>query len=355
MVSLHAFSGLDGHYLGRVSDFASLSWSDSINEPGSLTATLPDSADIKSLYPAYKTIFAAIDGRDVKHAGYVTHLRKSETSHQWTVDVGGGMTVLHKRLVLDSALIAGWVDGSVVVDEDNPADVWQLSLKGSYSDIVRGLLLETMKFGQLPFTVAPLTGGSHERNYNSYDLAEVYERIADITQLEDGPEVRFDPVLGERWNLSFVQRTATEIIDNRWQWNALVPDSGIVMDDEDLSGDDMCTDCYITGGREEDKLLVARASSSNLTKQGWPVLQTANRTHTSVSILGTLKSYAAAQVAAGDETQDTFGIKAASDLPVKVGDWADIRVRDGVLKLKITDVSGGAGQMQKLQARRRPT
>lgn len=340
MVTLHAYSGLTGAHLARLPS-SSVSWSDSINEPGSLTATLPDTVDAGRCLRAYGTVLAAIEDGMVLHAGYVAHAKMS--GGLWSVDCGGGSTVLEKRLVLNHALASSWKDGYVLIDEDHPSGNWPLALRGSYSDIVSKLISETLKWGALPIVPATLTGGSHERNYNSYDLATVLSRISDIGDLEDGPEIRFDPVVGSDGSLKFHQRTSDEIRDNWWRWNAVVPLSPVEVGDEDCDGGDMCTQCFASGGKDEDKLLVARAVSGELTAAGWPVLQAADTSHSSVSELPTLKSYASAAVGAGDEPQRTRGLKVRRDVPVRVGDWADVRTGEGLLELKVTDVSGSAG------------
>lgn len=342
-MELRAFSGLDGRPLRRL-PFLRFEWEDSLNEAGSLTAALPDSVDARSLCAPYRTILAGvIDGRIV-HAGYVKHVKLSRSSCEWSVECGGGLTVLTKRLVINHRLASSWKDGSVVVDEENPSGDWPLTLKGSYSDIVRGLILETLKFGSLPITVKGVEGGGHERNYNSYDLATTYDRIHDITQLEDGIEVRLDPVIGADGRLSFVQRSATEIADHHWTWNATLPGSPVTEQDIDIDSDLLCTESYGTGGREDDALLVARAASSTLTAKGYPVLQVANTEHSSVSELPTLQSYVAADVAYGATEPMTQGYEVDRSLDVRCGDWADVRTSRGVMRMKVTDVKGSASE-----------
>lgn len=338
-IRLLSFSGLDGSYAGRL-PFASLSWADSINEDGTMDASLPLSADAARLCRPYGSVLAAVSGPRVLHAGYVTRAKRA--GRAWSVSCGGGGTILEKRLVLNFALSSSWRDGYVTVDEEHPAGDWPLALSGSYSDIVRGLILETLKWGRLPIEAAPRQGGSHVRNYSSYDLATVRQRIGEIAELEDGPEVRFDPVVSAG-SVSFRQRTADEIVDNRWRWNAYVPGSPVALGDEDADGAAMCTQCFAAGGKDEDRLLVASASSSVLTSAGWPVLQVADTSHSTASELPTLRSYARAAVLAGDDQQRTRALAVRADLPVRVGDWADVRTEEGVLALKVTDVSGSAG------------
>ena len=256
--------------------------------------------------------------------------------------------MLKKRLVMNHALASSWKDGNVVVDEDNPKGSWPLILSGSYSDIVRGLILETEKWGALPITAAAYTGGDKTRTYNSYDFATVSDRIGDVIDLENGPEVRFDPVLSSSWAISFQQVASAdggEIIDHKWRWNALVPGSRVVLGDEDWDGSDVCGQCFAHGGKEQDSLLVARASSSKLTNAGWPLLQAANTMHATVSELATLRSYARADVANGDGPQRTVSLSVGIENDVRVGDWADVRYGDSdgdVMALKVTDVSGSS-------------
>lgn len=338
-IELRAFSGKDGSPIKRL-PFLTLSWSDSLNEAGSLTATLPGRVDARSVCRRYGTILAAVSGKRVLHAGYVTHVRFGRQAGEWSVDCGGGLSILKKRLVLNHALDSSWTDGLVVVDEENPSGDWPLHLEGSYSDLVRGLIAETMRFGTLPIRLAEPTGGGHERNYNSYDLATVYDRIHDICELEDGPEVRLDPVIGDDDRLVFVQRTAEEIVDHHWRWNVGMPGCPVSELDTDIDSDAICTESYGTGGKEEDSLLVARARSSRLIDEGYPVLQMANTEHSSVSELPTLQSYVASDVAAGISDAVYKSYEADPSLDIRCGDWADIRTPDGVERMKITDVSG---------------
>lgn len=359
MLSLQLFNGKTGAHIRRL-NMTECSWSDSVNENGSIDATVsePRGTDFR----AYGHIIAIMDGPSVIHAGYVERAKFSEDKQLWTLEGGGALSILDKRLVLNYALNSSWVDGNVVVDEDHPRGDWPLKLTGSLSDIISRLLRETLKWGELPIVPASLTGGSHERNYNSYDLATVADRIDDIGNLDQGPETRFDASVGSDGALRFNQVTSAdggEIVTNDWIWNVLVPDSGVILSDEDFDGaDDMCGQSYATGGRSEDKLLVARSVSSTLSGKGWPVLQIANKEHSTVSVLSTLKSYVNADTRHGDKNPRVCKLKVDRNrYGVKVGDHASVRYGSGagdVLLLKVTDVSGKTDeQMLDVQCRER--
>ena len=356
----HVFDGLTGAHLRRLS-VKSGSWQDAVNEVGSLSLSVRDDGLVpKQQLRPYGTILAVIDDGVVRHAGYLTHWKHDRVNGIYDLEAGGGGTILDKRLVLNYALKSAWKDGNVLIDEDNPPGNWVLAAKGSYSDLIRALIVETEKWGDLPITPAAATGGNRERNWECWALAKVIDRISDIGDLEDGPEWRFDPVLSSNGYLSFKQVTSAdggEIIDRKWVWNATVPNSGVVLGEDDEDGTDMCGACYATGGKSEDRILIAHRVGTVLTSKGWPLLQTANTEHSTVSVLSTLQSYAAADVRNGDSPQLTSTLYVPADWQVHVGDWADVRYGHGegdVLQLKVTDVYGSwASGRQTLGVRER--
>ena len=347
MLTLHAFNGLTGAHICRL-PLISANWSNSINEFGSLSATVQNDGSIPSTaLRQWGTIIAVVDDSTVIHAGYLTHAKLSRGDMRWTLEAGGGGTILQKRLVINYLLNGSWVDGQVTVDDDHPSGNWPLTFSGSYSDIISKLITETEKWGALPITPATLTGGNKTRTYNSYDFATVADRIRDLGELENGIEWRFDPSLSASWVLTFAQKTSLdggELKDHTWHWNAIAPQSGVLLDDEDIDGSDMTTSCYAHGGKDDDLLLVARYSSTALTAAGWPLLQTANTAHSTVSVLQTLQSYVRQDVTTGDNPQRTIALKVSRQLyDVHVGDWATLRFGDGnadTIDLKVVDVKG---------------
>lgn len=358
-IELHAFSGLTGAHVRRLAA-SEVSWSDNVNEAGSLSATVRGGDELRDVLRQYGNVVAAISGSRVLHAGYVTHAKRDRAGGTWSVEAGGGLTILDKRLVMNHALASAWRDGTVLIDEDNPPGSWVLRLTGTYRDLVRGLVAESMKWGELPIDLPARQGGSaHDVTYNGWDLAKVSERIGDLCDREDGPEVRFDPELSDSWALRFALRVDTEVVDTHWTWNPLAPGSRVALGDDDQDGGDMCTACYAIGGKDDDKMLIAHAAGSALTSKGWPVLQVANTSHSSVSVLSTLQSYARADVAGGDAPQLSIALQVGIEREVRVGDWADVRVGTGdsdVLALKVVGVKGSSGSdMLDVECRERVT
>lgn len=352
-MQVEAFDGLTGRWLAHV-PVSSCTWTQTISGEGGMDATVPAGVrlPIHAVQP-WHAIWAVADGTRVLHAGWLTRVKRTvDGSLQATI--GDGWTIWSKRLVLNHALDAAWRDGQVLIDEDNPPGDWLLRLRGTYSDIARGLVAESLKWGSLPYDLPAVQGGSsHERAYQCWDMATVQERLSDLADLEDGPEVRFDPYLTGDGRIRWLLRVGTpEIIDHEWTWHPLARGQKVTLGDMDRDGADMTGQCWAVGGKQDDVVLMCRRTGGTLTDQGWPLLQTANTSHSSVSVLATLQSYASADVACGDATQDVTGLTVPASDTVRPGDHAHV-IRDRMLlELKITDVDGdiAAGRLD-LQAR----
>ncbi|PLS31631.1 hypothetical protein Uis1B_0623 [Bifidobacterium margollesii] len=371
-IQLKAFNGLTGAYIGRV-PYSSLSGQDSISDEGSMSATLPDCRQLRlipSLDPylrAYGTIYAATSGDRILHAGYLTRHAMNDNRDALTLDIGGGFTILTKRKVLNRRLKTLWRDGEVRIDDDKHIpDGWRLTARGTYRDLIRALIEETLAWGPLPFELPPIQGGAdHERDWDGWDFPGTWDEISDIADLDDGPEIRADPIIENdaiRFRLNVGE---PEIVDHEWRWNTLTPGTGVTLAATDCDGSVLTSQHFMVGGKHADKTLVAMAQGSALASDGWPLLQTSDASHSSITVLRTLQSYARAAILTGDTDQTTHGLNVDISRDVHVGDHAVVRVsetnpddrqRDVLLPekvgLKITDVKWDAGkQFQTLQAR----
>lgn len=349
--------------------YTACTWSESISEAGHMQATVAysDTAlhipgglwqDLK----VWGIILAAVTGRDVIHAGWLTGYEWDASSRTLSLDCGGGWTVLSKRLVLNHALDQPWKDGELTVDIDHPAGDWLLRLKGTYQDIAAGLVAEALKWGALPIDLPAYQGGGHVRDYSGYDLATVADRLTDLSRLEDGDEIRMDPVLAPDGTLRFRLRSQPEIVDHDYTAGALgavsatAPDTGVRLTGIKSDGADMTTQVYATGGKGDDKTLICRDTSPI---NGIPLLQTSDTAHTTVSDLQTLQAHARSDLAYGARPDVTYTLDVTREYPLSPGDHMDVTVEDDFagerqLKLKITDTAGASdSEWQQIQARER--
>lgn len=355
--TVDAYTGLYGEFIMRL-NCTEASWSDSINDDGSLSVTVVEDSpnSLNGILTPYKTILAIKLGENrILHAGYIKTVSYNYQDCTYQVECGGFLSILEKRLVLDTDLKDWdfWNKQLIADEEESPeATWWILRARGSYSDIIRTLIATTLEWGYLPVRTADIQGGSHERNYQCWELATVAQRIKDIGDLEDGVEFRFDPKIQEtNGNLCFIQKTASEsgehareIVDKEWNWVVDAPGSVCVLSERDNDGEDLASSCFSTGGRDSDTLLVARVSSQNLSNKGYPVIQVSDTSHSSVSEIETLKSYANAIIQRGDRSQITTSLTCPIEYDVHVGDWVNVGVSGDTIHYKVTDVSGGSNQ-----------
>lgn len=343
-------------------------WQDHISEPGSLSVEMQCSdtalgipGGLWASMRLWGVMFAAhrydpdIGGQSVKHAGPLVSYDWDAKSRKLSLDCGGGWSFLSKRLVLNYSLDRTWHDGDVLIDDKHPAGNWLSHYEGSYRDIAAGLVREAMKWGALPIDLPATDGGkAHYRDYYGYDSALVSDRLDDLAKLEDGDEIRFDPYINANGQLWFRLRSESQIMDHYWQdgsdmgaWDATVPGQRVVLSGLTGDGAAMTSQAYATGGKDGDKTLMARAGDTRLTVAGYPLLQSADMEHNTVSDLRTLQGYARSDIAYGMLPDETWKLQVGEEYDARPGDCADLKYEDdflgeGMIPLKITDVSGSS-------------
>lgn len=351
--TVHAYAIIDGTHLYRL-PYGSAQWQESIKQPGSLSVTVALSREAKQLdlwstLRPWKCLIALQRGRSVIHAGPLTDLQWDAGSRALSLTCGGGLTLLTKRLVLNSALKDGWRDGTVLVDEEHPAANMTLAWKRTWWwVVVCRLIIETKKWQDLPIDLPAIQEpGDKQRTYFSWDLATVADRICDIMNLSGGNEISFDPYLTADGHLRYRMRAGTpELITATHMWNTTLPDSRVEVESVSESGSNLTTQVWATGGKNDDRTLMCRRTAQTL--DGYPLMQTADTSHTTVERLSTLQQHAMGRLAAGCWPDETFTLKVGEEWTPHVGDHAITRVSDDylgdqTLELKITDISGDTG------------
>lgn len=262
-----------GNYLRRV-PVKTAPWSKELNAWGQYTITLPRSTSanlplLRSLAQPWRTLAILTRGNRVIQGGPVTARPFGDA----LVLKGEGFgAVFRKRLVLNRDLRGRTLDGEVLIDEDNPAPEWRLTFTGSYVDIAARLIAETYEWGALPVTIPGYEGGAMTRTYYGYDFATVEERLTELTQLEDGPELRFRGELVPGGVL-FNMEGDTELVSKHHRWNTNIPGDRCTIGQIDDDGEHIVTEQWMLGGRNEDLMLVTRK------RDGEPITSARNRIH----------------------------------------------------------------------------
>ncbi len=349
MYSMHVYDVTNGEHVMRL-PYTGCSWSDSLNREGGMTVTIDYTATaiqagLGSVLEEWRHIIALVDDHDgirsVIHAGPLTAHEWDADTRRLTLTVGGGLTLLTKRLVLSRALRDQWRDMPVLVDETHPAGSLSLRLTGSWRDIASNLIRETIAWDWLPITVPEqLDGGTHTRTYYAWDLATVADRISDLTGLEDGIEIRFDPWVDNHGRLRFRFVAEHDLAGTPIRLDATLPDTRCRLLGISADGSTLTTQVWLTGGKDGDKTLMCRRGTSKT-----PILQTADTSHTTVEHMSTLQQHALGMLATHAWCDEAVKLEIGCEHMVRPGDALDVRVSDDWLgdtrlRLKITDVSG---------------
>lgn len=271
---------------------------------------------------------AVIEDDVVKFSGPIT-------SRRWegltlTIDAGDGWALWRKRLVLNRDLKALWVDGEVLIDEDNPAPHWLLQIAGqSLAGIGAALIREALEWGALLVDPPDGEAGTSVRTYRCWDFATVASRLEQLGAVSGGPLITFPGYIREDGHLRIRYQTGDG--GHLWHWVQAAPGQKVELVSVDEDGESMATEAFALGGRDEDIVLVARSDSDELTDAGWPVLQVADTSHFTVSQLETLQGHVEQLVDDGSTLPESFELRVSAGYDVRVGDWVDLEVQDKYL------------------------
>lgn len=360
----------------RVVRVESPSWSfvEELSDPGSMSATLTPTpinatANLYDNTRPWRTVIADVEwGQDaqgrrtetVRCAGLVT--KRSFSQDQAVFELIGIGSYLAKVPVISAALKDTPVSGQITNHETKgvvvPAE-WTVHVSGSTADMLTSLVELALAWQAFPVVLPAKTGGSYYRDWYGTDLATIADHIDDVTNLMAGPEWVWDAVIIDGrlyWRL----HCAPEVARNAWRIDATRPGAPVteVTLEEDAS--DMATDGWASGGQQDDKILLSRARSHELTDLGWPYLFGVDKTHDTVSEIQTLDSYAEAIVQDGVGPSEVFSVRVRRDqFLVRAGDWLDLRWQAWFMpipqwwRLKVLRVAGDEGEWLTLSTRRR--
>lgn len=253
-----------GSYLRRI-PITKAPWSKELNRWGRMEVTVPETAAanlplLRSMAQPWRTLLVLSRGSRLIQYGPIT---KRPYGDRLVLKGEGFGAVFRKRLVLNRALRGMTLDGEILIDEDNPAPEWKLDFRGSYVDIATRLVRETREWGTLPVSTPALAGGPMRRVYYGYDFATVEERLLQLTQLEGGPELRFTAI-PRAGGVSFQLQGGDELVNNRHRWNTGIPGDRCSIGNIDDDGENIVTEQWSLGGRNEDLLLVAREDDGSV-------------------------------------------------------------------------------------------
>lgn len=300
---LFAASTVTGQIVADVPFVGVPRWDYRLNTSGSLTVSVPldaiSAAELDELTTPWRWSWGLAWGEHILQAGPVVTDRYTDQEGPPVVEVGcGGLWhLLHRWLLVNSA----WAEGQNVADPAADVVLTNRTLRQIGRDLVAGNLARP---GHSVPIVLPATdpASTHERNYPGYDLAMVGERLQQLTQVINGPEVELRP------RFTNTDHTAIE-----WEMRAGSPRLGqlgyphvwdygkaLTHVDHDRDGSTQTFGHFERGNGMERTLLSAYQDDKtliNLASYPWPDLESVGMSSTSDTDPVSLQAKADGQVA----------------------------------------------------------
>lgn len=189
--------------------------------------------------------------------------------------------------------------------------------------------------GDVPIVFEADRSGTHERNFEGADFKNVGTVLTQLSQIDNGPDIRFRPRLtADMLGIEFLLETGTDasplLTGGPHLWDLTAPGSPVSNFRIDVDGTQMASVAWATAGRSADTVLVARSTDRTLTDAGYPLLEELDSSHTTVAEQTTLNGWAAEAVVRGRRPVETwdFDVEATSQPYLGSfweGDWCELR------------------------------
>jgi hypothetical protein len=331
------------------------SWSVPLNAPGTVQATCnledPDTRALalwNTTAPG-KTVLAVEEQGIIMEAGPIWTRQWDQDASTLSIAAKGIWSCFDQRFI--EQLVAATISTTQFTVPD-PADVGgtktipnpALQTKFSGLDlgsIGRQLVNLAMSWtgGSLPIVLPATVPGGHERIWEGAEFKKVGEELRSLTQVENGPDIRFQPrftadLLGVEWlYMAGTQERPLLYSDQVQTWDLTAPESAITNLSVDEDASSIASLAWATGGRANDTVLVSRAYDESLVASGYPLWEVLDSSHSNVIEQPTLDAYAADAVVYGHGPIQVWSFHAEitgqpSFGSYGVGDYVDLFIGD---------------------------
>ncbi len=332
-------------------------WSVRVNDTGGGRITVPllggaRTVQVREWCVPWRYSIAVLLGDHVCQAGPIVPYAPVPDKPHLQVAFKGLWELFHRRLLHNE----NWNPATAKIT-DSSAD---LSITDSLPNIARTIVDHALGWHHRPGSDLPLDlpavlpgGGTNVRNYHGYETASAGQRLQELTQVDNGPDVLFQPYLTTSGGVRFIRHRM--LIGNpllvqlggalRFDYNSTLVSLDIAGD-----GTNQANSVFVKGSGQDAGTLFGYATDTTLINQGWPALDMVDNGHTSASEQSTLDSWARAGVALyGTQPEQWQAVVRADAAPewgsYNPGHFADYNVQGhhwlpgGVYSYRILGVS----------------
>lgn len=327
---------------------------------GGVTRWVPNGRNrdgIRAAVEPTRMFAAVLVGDRVVEAGPIWTNDYDQDAGTLSIRASGLASIFDHRLLL-SNLIAWPTAGAVAKSK---LTYTNLSLGTIAKRLVQATLAHTG--GDLPVVLPSDQSGTHSRTYPGYEMATVLQRLDELTQVEDGPEIAFEPRLtADRLGVEWVMRVGTNADPTLHQsgldWiadtSATRGSVGGVRVSIDASS--VTNRAFMKGAGTDEATVISRpATRAPLIDAGYPLLDSVRTLGGEGGLSqGNVDAHARADLASNDRPWVTWGLRIAVDDRLgqyRPGDWWQVRVGDGhvyldpgMYRARLASIRGSFGE-----------
>lgn len=175
-------------------------------------------------------------------------------------------------------------------------------------DIARAMLTDTLTRSTLPLDVPAALGdsGINVRNYPAVDLAYFGQRLQELTQVQNGPDICFQPYFSAPGTIRHQALIGNPYLTVTSQPMVFDYGANLISVIPPVSAVGMATRSYAKGaGTDAGSLVWGYSADATLENAGWPLLESVDSNHTTVTAQAEIDGWAAA-----NQTQNGRAVKA---------------------------------------------
>lgn len=276
-------------------------WSSLINDAGGWKISVPidggpRTVKVREWCVPDRFSVAVLRGDLVCQAGPITPYAPGDTDTLFTVSGKGIWDILNRRVLHNAALLP------TQRLTDPAAD---LTLTGTLPYIAHEIVNHQINMSfiagsNLPIDLPAISaGGTGTRTYHGYDLAFGGVRLRELTQVDGGPDVLFQPYLTVSGGARYIRHRL--LIGNPYLTQPGVPlrfDYRSTLTSLTIAGGTSpgAVRAFVKGTGNEAGQLYGSAVATNLISAGWPLTDVVDTNHTDALVQSTLDGWAAADV-----------------------------------------------------------
>lgn len=237
--------------------------------------SVPRTETLRSIFAPWRFGCAvAWNDQYILQAGPITTSQFSDDSYQVQVSGGGIWTLLNRRTALSPAKVLAPTTASALLDLTTGDLIYGPT---SLTTIAKKLVQDscTRSGFSLPIDFPADVAGTATRTYPVYDLATIGQRLKELTQVENGPDVDFAPYFdpSNPGYIRFQMRIGTPTLLQPavpiiWDYG-----SGLRSVSIDSDGSSMVSGVFAKGNGTERASLIAYDQDLTLVNNGWPATE----------------------------------------------------------------------------------